>query len=261
MAADKQPKNLAALNIGSGQFSLAIGAKTVAAAHLIGWVDFGNLASFSLKSKGTVKEHIGSYNGVRRVDKTAVTETRVGYEIKSDESSAQNMRFALYGNPGSNLTQVIRAAAAADAITTPVKNLWYDLVIGGARVRELTVAAVVSSGPTLVEDTDYVVDYKLGRIRFVTTPGTLTSITLTAPAIVATDPTSLKTITPNTTPIVRGMGRMVCYDDDGSLVFDHHDFYCEVYPTGDPTFDGSKETEITCNINILTPVGTFGSVN
>jgi len=255
MAKNKQYRVVDPVGV-SGQFSLAIGATSKAAAQLVGYADFGNLVSFSLKSKGTVKEHIGSYNGVRRIDKTAVTETRVGYQIKSDESSAQNMRFALYGSPGANITQTIRTAAAADAIASPVKGVWYDLLIGGVRIRELTVVAS-SVG---VEDTDYVVDYKLGRIRAVTATG-FGTLTLTAPAIVATDPTSLKTITPNTTPIVRGMGRMICYDDDGTLVFDHHDFYCEVYPEGDPAFDGTKETEITCNINVLTPVGTFGSAN
>lgn len=253
---DKQPKNLQALLIGSGQFSFADGATNVAAARAAGYIDFGNIVAFSLKSKGTVKEHIGSYNGVRRVDKTAVTEIRFGYQIKADESSAQNLRLALYGSLGANIVQTARVAAAADAIASPLAGRWYDLVIGGVRIREITTVAS-SAG---VEDTDYVVDYKLGRIRAITATG-FGTLTITAPAIVATDPTSLKTIAPNTTPIRRGMGRLICYDDDGILAFDHHDFYCELHSEGDPSFDGTKETEITVNINILNPAGTFAAAS
>lgn len=231
MAVDKQPKNLIATYIGSGQFSFADGATSPAAAQLIGYRDFGNLKTYKTASKSTTKDHIGSYNGVRRKDKTFVTQTDIGYQVETDQLDADNLAFFVYGSQGAALTQSARTAAAADALSTPVAGRWYGLLIGGARVRRLTAVALTTT-PAVVEDVDYVIDYDSGRIRFITTPpGTITSILLTAPAI--TSVAGIRTITPGTTPIRRGMGRLLVYDSDGALRLDHPDFYCELTPNGD----------------------------
>ena len=259
MAADKQPHDLSGILLGTGEFSFSDGAATVVAAQAAGWQDFGNITAFSIQSKNDAVEHKGAYRGVRRLDKTVSKELTAGYQLKCDEVESLKMATLFYGTVGSNYTQPIRSAVAADALTSPVKDRWYDLVISGARVRELTTVAIVST-PSVVEDTDYVVDYKLGRIRFVTTPpGTLTSITITAPAITATAAGTFKTITPMNKPTRNGMARLTVWNNDGSLVLDHYDFYCEITPSGDFNI-GDAVAEITIDVKILSPVGTIGVV-
>jgi hypothetical protein len=254
MAADKQPKNLNVTYIGSAQFSFADGAITPAAAQAIGFRDFGNLKAFSTQSKTETKPHKGSYDGIKRRDKTFVTETEVGYQLDSDELGSDNLAFFVYGSQGGALTQVARTAAAADALSSPVAGRWYDLLIGGARVRELTAVAITST-TAVVEDVNYVIDYDSGRIRFITTPpGTITSILLTAPALTST--AAIKTVKPGTTPIRRGMGRLKVYDSDGLIRLDHPDFYCELTPNGSVSF-GDDAASGKVDVNIIQKIGTL----
>jgi hypothetical protein len=253
VALDKQAHNLNALVIGTGEFSFANGAASVVAAQAIGWVDFGNVTTGSIQSKATTKEHKGSYRGIKRVDKTHVTETKVGYQLKFDEIDAKKVAITFRGTQLTNYTQVIRTAAAVDAIAAPVIGRWYDINVGGTRVREITsIAASVG-----VEDTDWVMDYKTGRIRSLTATG-FGTLTVTAAAILVTSATTFARITPATTPIARGMGRLSVWNDDGTLVLEHYDFYCEVFPTADPNINDS-DMELTFDVNVLTPVGEVGA--
>src|SRR5581483_5818086 len=139
--------------------------------------------------------------GVRRLDRTFILQTQLGYELTCEEWNRDQLRYVFYGDTGANYAQSAKTAAACDALTTPAINLWYDLLISGAHVRRLTSVAIVST-PSVVENTDYVIDYELGRLRWLTTPpGTLTSISVTAPAITISQADTLGTITPFTTPI------------------------------------------------------------
>lgn len=253
MAVDKQPHNLNALLLGTGEFSFAEGAASVAAAQLIGWLDFDNVTTFSVQSKGEKVEHKGSYSGVRRLDKTFFKEVKAGYQLKFDAIDAAKVAILFYGTAGSNYTQVVRTAAAADAITF-VKGRWHDILIGGVRVREIT-ALTSAAG---VEDTDYVVDYKTGRIRAVTVTG-FGALTVTAPAILVTSSNTFKKIVPMNKPITVGMGRIIVKNNDGAPFFEHYDFYCEIFPEGDMSV-GDDIAEITFTVNVLTPVGEIGHV-
>jgi hypothetical protein len=253
LAADKQPHNLNALVIGTGEFSFAAGAASLVAAQLIGWLDFDNVTTGTIQSKSTTKEHKGSYRGIKRLDKTHVTDTKIGYQLKFDAIDAMKVNLLFRGTRLANYTQVVRTAAAADAIAAPVQGRWYDINIGGLRVREIT-ALVASVG---VEDTDYIVDYKTGRIRSLTATG-FGTLTVTAPAILVTSANTFARITPATTPIARGMGRLSVWNDDGTLVLEHYDFYCEVIPTADPNINDS-DMELTFDVNVLTPVGEVGA--
>lgn len=258
MAADKQPHSLAHL-LGTGEFSFAAGATSLVAAQLIGWQDFDNVTTFSIQTKNDKVEHLGSYRGVRRLDVTKFKRITAGYQLKFDALDPVKVALMYYGTVGTNYTQVVRAAVAADALSSPVKNRWYDLNISGARVRELTLVTIVMGSGSVTEDTDYVIDYKTGRIFWKITPGAITSITLTAPAILVTSPNTFARITPMNQPSLKGMARLTVWNDDGSLVLDHHDFYCEIFPEGDFSV-GENIAEMTHTVNILTPVGTIGVV-
>ncbi len=253
MSADKQAHNLAALTIGTGEFSFCNGAISVAAAQAIGWDDFDNVTTGTIQSKATTKEHKGAYRGIRRVDKTHATDTKIGYQLKFDAIDAKKLVYVFRGTRLANYTQVVRTAAAVDAITTPTIGKWYDILISGVRVREIS-AMTFSAG---VEDTDFVVDYKTGRIRAVTATG-FGTLTVTAPAILITSTNTFARIQPATTPIARGMGRLSVWNDDGTLVLEHYDFYCEIFPSADPNINDS-DMELTFDLNVLTPIGEVGA--
>ena len=256
---NKQPINLNAILIGTGEFRFCEGFATRAAALGKPQVDFGNLTAVALQPKSTNKQIMGSFRGVRRPVRTVVNELQLMYQLKSNEFRADILRFFTFGNRGANYTQVVRTAAAADVIPTPVRDRWYDLTVGGVEVRNLTAVAITST-PAVVEDTNYVIDYENGSIRWITAPpGTITTIAVTAPAITTTDPLALKTNEPLVTPIRRGMGHLVLFDKIGAVTdvaYSHRDFYCEAWAEGSPNIDGTNEVETTININVLTPVGT-----
>ena len=258
MTVDIQPHNLNANFIGTGEFSFAEGFTSAAAAASKAFLDFGNLTGWSFQQKTQSKQSIGSYRGVKRPSTTHVTQIELMYQLQTNEFRAELIRYLVYGDPATAYTQVARAAVAADAITAPVVNRWYELLITAVRVRRLTSVAIVST-PSVVENTDYVIDYELGRIRWLTTPpGTVTSISVTAPAIVSADALSLKRTTPLITPIRRGMGRLLGFDKIGAatdLVYDHSDFYCEVWAEGGTNIDGNNEADIKLSINVLSPFG------
>jgi hypothetical protein len=261
MGLEKQPQVQNSKFIGTGEFRFCEGYLTAAAAAGKPFRDFGNLTAYVYETNAESKVIVSSRRGLRREEGTRVTLARLGYQFKTNEMTAENMRYLIYGDadPAGNYTQVVRAAVATDAIATPVKNRWYDLLISGVEVRNITAVAIVST-PSVVEDTDYVIDYDNGSIRWITTPpGTITSISVTAPAILATDAKTLVRSIPLVTPIRRGIGRVLLYDRIQAaqdLFYDHKDFYCEVMATGNVNVDGTNDSEITINTKVLTPSGS-----
>jgi hypothetical protein len=265
MATDVQPSNDNALGfIGTGEFSFAEGYLTAAAALGKPFLDFGDVEAFAFQTNSESKVITRSVRGFKRERGTRVTLARFSYELKCSEFRAELIRYLFSGDPNGagNYTQVVRAAVAADAIAAPIKHRWYDLTITGAEVREATTIAVVPAAGSLTEDVDYKIDYKLCRLRWITTPVTLTAINITAPAIVATDPLAFKRSIPLVTPIRKGIGRVTLFDKVGAVtdvVYDHKGFYCEVMATGNVSVDGTNPSVITANVKVLSPSGDIYS--
>jgi hypothetical protein len=261
MALEKQPLNQLARYLGTGEFWFAEGFATPQAALGKAFRDFQNLTATVIQSSHQSKQMLSSRRGVRVEEGDRITLMTLGYQLKTDVMTAENARYLVYGDadPLGNYTQSARAAAAADAIAAPVKGPWYDLTIGGVELRNLTAVAIVST-PAVVEDLDYVIDYLNSAIRWLTTPpGTITSISLTAPAITATSVLTLARTIPRSTPIRRGIGRILLYDRIQAaqdLVYRHKDFYCQVMANGNFTADGQNVGEITIDVKILTPSGS-----
>ena len=88
--------SVAALLIGTGEFSFSEGAVSAADAKAKGFVDFGNISAFTPNITAESQEHVGSYRGVRRVDKTVTTKASLDYSLKCDEWSPTILRM-LYG--------------------------------------------------------------------------------------------------------------------------------------------------------------------
>jgi hypothetical protein len=258
---DIQPQNQNAKFIGTGEFRLAEGFLTAAAALGKPFQDFGDLSAVQYETNSEKKVILSSRRGVREEGPTRVTLMRFGYKLKLHEFRAETIQYLCYAEPGAlgNYTQTAKAAVAADAIATPIKNRWYDLTIGGVEYRNLTTVTIVASAGSAVEDVDYKIDYENGSIRWITGPATVTSITISCPAILTTDALTLVRMAPKVTPIRRGIGRLMLYDRAPGAAqyttYNHKDFYCEVVQIAGPNIDGNTEAEIEVDVKVLTPAG------
>ena len=249
--------DLDALIFGTGEFSFAPGATSATTAKQIGYTDFGNIESVSISPSVTKVEHKGSYRGIKRTDRTVVSDSKLEYKIKCDELSRDKFLYALLGTEGTNHSQTALtgvAGAELDFETTPaVPNRWYDLYsTTGGRVRNLTALTITGK----VENTDYFVDYNLGRVRFAVAESTAVTPMITAPAITAD--AGMKAIKPSTQSIQKGYGRLTLFDDANTnkVVYDHVDFSCEVSFDSMGDMDGSNFGEITLVILVTDDAGT-----
>lgn len=123
--------NVDALIIGTGEFSFCEGAVTAVDADAKGYLDFGNIIALTPEAETTKEEHLGSYRGIRRVDKTVVTENKIRYKIRCDEWNKNNILTLLGGSLTTGHTQAALTAVAGAPWafnTTPgVKGKWYNI--------------------------------------------------------------------------------------------------------------------------------------
>jgi hypothetical protein len=252
--------NTDALLIGTGEFSFSEGATDAADANERGWLDFGNIVAFTPEAELTKESHMGSYRGVRRPDKTVVTENSIRYKLRVDEWNRKNIELLFSGNAATGHTQLIQSAANAEVLpftATPAKlGYWYDVKTGaGLRVFDLTALTIA----TKTEGTDFEVDYKLGRVMFLTAQAADLTPVITAPAIVAGAAGSFLGITPLQDPVKRGYGKLIIFDqlDSNKVVMVHENFECEVTVDSASEIDGTGFTDMTLDVAILSDVGTI----
>lgn len=252
-----QEKNLDALLIGTGEFSFSENAISVADAAVRGYRDLGNVKAFSLQPESTPLEHLGSYRGVKRVDKRKVTQIKHGYLLTLDEFRDINLLMAFYGEAGAGFTQAAAATAAGDSLpfgtTAAVIGLWYDLRIAGVRVRNITTVTITAK----VENVDFILDKLTGRIRFLTAQAANLTPVITAPQVTATSNEFLRSIVPMMKTTRSGYGRLALFDENSpQLVFEHTDFACDINLEGQPNIDGENFSELQIKVQITTPVGS-----
>lgn len=90
---------------GTGDFSLILGATAVPSAEAdydATTAMFGNLKEVTILNEHEVKEHFGSYRGVRILDRVATTQVRKGYKLKLDEVEARALMSLFYASQGVN---------------------------------------------------------------------------------------------------------------------------------------------------------------
>lgn len=123
--------NIDALLIGTGEFKFSEGAISAADAQARGWLDFGNIVAFTPEPTTSKEEHQGSYRGVRRADKTVVTENGLSYKIRVDEFNKVNLQVLYGASAAAGFTQTIASALAGAVLafgTLAAKiGYWYDL--------------------------------------------------------------------------------------------------------------------------------------
>ena len=104
--------NTNALLIGTGEFSIALDATTLAQAATTGYTDVGNVMAFTPSKESTPVEHKGSYRGVRTVDFIVDTDATFKYSLKLDEFNVTNLGLLFGGVASQTFTQSAISAAA-----------------------------------------------------------------------------------------------------------------------------------------------------
>lgn len=99
--------------VGTGDFSLIIGATAAPVNESeydkTSWQPnmLGNVKEVTVLNEQEVKDHFGSYRGIRILDRSVTTQLRKGYKLKLDEFDHRAIQTLFYANAG------------ADTATTP----------------------------------------------------------------------------------------------------------------------------------------------
>lgn len=256
---DPSVRNLNALVLGTGEFLFSMGATSLADAKTKGWHPFGNIVAAAVAPEIETIEHEGSYRGLRRVDKRYAIKSGLSLRIRCDEWDREKVKYAIFGENATNITQTAIVSTAIDALpftTTPaVINNWYQLQDSGVPVREVTAITI----PGKTEDTDFVLDGKLGCVRFMAAESSDLTPTISASAIASGDNANLKGITPLQSAIKEGYGWLRIFDDThaNKLVLEYRDFKCQVSLENAGEFEGRSLAELTMLVTIMEDVGTF----
>ena len=93
--------------VGTGDFSLIIGATNAPvneSDYDTGTAAFGNVRELTVLNEQEVKEHFGSYRGVRILDRSVTTQLRKGYKLKLDEVERRAIQALFYASQGNDTT-------------------------------------------------------------------------------------------------------------------------------------------------------------
>jgi len=132
--------------------------------NLTGELDLGNDPSFALTPENELLEHFSSMEGVKKKDKTAVISTELNGKFTLDEINIDNLALALYSDDVSYLTQ--DDGNQINAPITAHSGKWIKLP--HRKLATGTVSVTNVAGTThYVENTDYRIDYTIGRIFIV----------------------------------------------------------------------------------------------
>lgn len=196
--------NTDALGVLTGEFSFALGATTLAEAQAAGFRDIGNIKSVNTALDPTKLEHFGSYRGVRRKDKTVVTQNKLDYTIVFDELSRENLEFLFGSTLVGDFTQPALTGASGAAFaynTTPaVIGNWYEIV--AATLTKVATAVIAAGGTGYTVGDVLSVAGGTGVAATVTVAtesgGVITGVTLTSVGAYSVNPSSPNSVTGGT---------------------------------------------------------------
>ena len=152
-----------------------------------GWRDLGNCPQFNISVAVETLKHQSSRSGLKVTDKEVVISQEISVSFQLDEINFQNLALALAGSAtAAALTNPAIAGVADIQLTSSVVlGRWYDLTSlpdgAGVRLYDVATANISFKGDpsgadtTLVEDTDYTLDEKMGRVFFLSTAANLTA--------------------------------------------------------------------------------------
>ena len=246
---------------GTVQLLAALGATTKAAALAQGYLDMGNFLGNEIKGESKMTPRIKAYRGVARVTGNTPGLLTLGYDLTTKEiADARKMYFFLHGSAAAGATQSTLSSVSADSIAfsapaPSVASTWYPILQSGVHVSNLT--AVTVAGKT--ENTDFVVDYTLGMIRFLTTQTAAVVVVASGPKIAAGDNLSMIPVTPFVKGIFSGYFCLFVWDQDANnpLVWKHLDFSGDLHVTKFPKIDYENQSEAALQIDMTSDSGTM----
>lgn len=143
-----------------------------------GWRDLGNCTEFNVSVEVETLEHQSSREGLKVVDKEVTLSQKMNLSFTLDEINYQNL--ALFFSGEAEAAAITNPAVAGVTSTTLVTSAldysavggrWYDLkTAAGVRCYDIATANLSLNSDTaglnnvLVENTDYTVDEKMGRV-------------------------------------------------------------------------------------------------
>lgn len=196
--------NTDALGIFTGEFSFAKGATTLAQARAQGYRDIGNIKSLNLTLDPTKVEHYGSYRGVRRKDKTVVTQNKLDYTIVLDEVTRENLELLMGSTLLGDFTQPALTGATGQAFafntTAAVIGNWYE--IRTAALTKVATATVAAGGTGYTVGDVLTVAGGTGVSATLTvatvSTGVITGVTITSVGAYTVNPSSPNSVTGGT---------------------------------------------------------------
>tara|TARA_X000001382_G_scaffold25536_2_gene16160 strand:- start:3331 stop:4176 length:846 start_codon:yes stop_codon:yes gene_type:complete len=261
------------LVFGNAEFQFSEGATTKAEAITRGYLDVGNVVSWTPDVTVNTFEHFGGYRGVIKKDKTIPISSSLSYALVLDEFRVANVAMALGGTdpdsdyqPGSvSRTQTIDFNNANTPRSTTVyfeleddssdKYPLYNL-----QPSEVTVTGTVK--PTYTLGTDYELDEKLGRIRFLILPASneVVDVAISRTAITSSDDYFFNAITPLGTTHRTGFGSLTIFDSDAAnnIILHHRDFKCEIFAADISELSTGNQDVTTLGINVSVDASTPG---
>lgn len=165
-----------------------------------GWRDLGNAPEFNVTNEVETLEHQSSRQGLKVTDKEVIISQKVSLAFQLDEINFQNLALLFSGSSVSepDINPAIAGFGPIDQTSVAGATLgrYYDIRDGiaqtGLRAYDidktlLTVNETSGAPVLLVEDVDYTVDEKMGRVFLLTgavniIDGEPFSVTLTADA-------------------------------------------------------------------------------
>lgn len=142
-------------------------------------------------------------------------------------------------------------------INSATNTFKVSATLGGSAVDITTAGTAVTWLPALVEDTNFEIDRRLGRVRFLTTQSGTVYPYLTAAAITSSSAAYAKTMQPMQNGVSEGYGRLVIFDPEKQdrVMIDHYDFSCSIVVERVGEIDGKKPSEITLRVTVTKDEG------
>jgi len=248
-----QKANNEALVLGTGEVIFSPDVKTVAAAQAAGFDDIGSTAKVTMETDIEDQDAYVPNRGILKRARTAVTKQDITYKVTAQEMKRSNILLALSGANGTNFTQSALSAdngtVLAFGTTAAVIGRWYQLYAAdGSEVRDLTAVTIA----TKTEGTDFVLDKKTGRIRFLTAQTAALTPVLTAPAITAGGVGNMKGFRPLDGKQMTGVARIQIFDDNhaNKIVYDSGFILVNVAVANFGDFDGENFIDMELDFKV-----------
>lgn len=144
--------------------------------------DVGNVPDFSLSIDVEELIHRSSREGLATVDKRLVVSQDVNFSFTLEELSADNMALFFSGSTNQATNPAVAGITQYQLTDSAVKGRWYSIYhqTTGIRAMNLTDAAditivhdLATLNETLVLNTDYTVDLKMGMVFIMSTSATV----------------------------------------------------------------------------------------